>query len=82
MKTSNWEDWAIGLSLVAAVSVGMAMHEVRAPSFAPEAVAAEPADYVMTITAKRLPAECKGSAWHAVPAYCTALRNEGTISVR
>jgi hypothetical protein len=78
--TRNWEDWTFGLSLAAAIVVGAAL-SARAPTFATEAVAAEPADYVMTITAKRLPPECKSVAG-ARSAYCQALMNETTVTVR
>ena len=84
MVSRNWEDWAFGVSLAAAAALGLTLHEVRAPSFAAEAVAAEQtrADYVMTITAHRLPAECKGVSQPAMPASCAALLDSATISMR
>ncbi len=81
MISRNWEDWALGVSLAAAAALSLALHEVRAPSFAADAVAAEKsrADYVMTITAHRLPAECKGMT---KPASCAALLDGATISMK
>ena len=81
MMTRNWEDWAIGLSLAAAAALRLALHEVRAPSFAPDAVAAERPDYVMTVTAKRLPPECKDLTSRTLSAHCAAAFDNSTISV-
>jgi hypothetical protein len=63
MRMSGWEDFALPLTLVFAVVFALTLrHELSLPS-APQAVAAEAQpDYVMTITAKRLPAECRGAA--------------------
>ena len=79
--TRNWEDWTFGLSLAAAVVVGLAAHEARTPTFAGAAIAAEPADYAMTITAKRLPAECKGQPAYRLSAQCRALMDDVTVTV-
>lgn len=81
MISRNWEDWTFGLSLAAAAAVSLTLHEVRAPSFAPDAVAAERADYTMTVTAKRLPAECKGLTSRTVSAQCAAAFDNSTVSV-
>lgn len=78
----NWEDWAFGLTFAAAIAIALGMNASRAPSFTTDAIAAEqPVKYAMTITAKRLPAECKGLVGKVVPAVCTALLDAQTISV-
>jgi len=83
MISRNWEDWAMGLSIAAAAAFALTMNSARGPAIAGDAVAAEPADYVMTITAKRLPAHCKGlSQGAAMPADCAAILDGATISVR
>ena len=62
MSASKIEEWTFVLSFVVAIGVAVALHAKEAPSFATEATAAvrNAPDYVMTVTAKRLPAECKG----------------------
>ena len=82
MKTSNWEDWAMGLSFAAAVGVAALFTQSATPSFATAANAAEPPAYVMTVTAKRLPADCKGLTGKTIPANCAALFDAQTIEVR
>jgi len=84
MESRNWEDWALGLAFVAAAALALTLNEARAPSFLTAAIAGErtvPA-YVMTITAKRLPAECKGIANGAMPSNCAAIIDGATVSVR
>jgi hypothetical protein len=84
MESRNWEDWALGLTFVGAAALAMTLHEVRAPSFLTAAIAGErtvPA-YVMTVTAQRLPAECKGIVGRALPANCAAIIDGATVSVR
>lgn len=80
MKSSNWEDWAMGLSFAAAAALAVFVVQSVTPSFATAAVAAEQPAYVMTITAKRLPAECK--AGKVLPANCAALFGAETVEVR
>jgi hypothetical protein len=85
MKTRNWEDWMFGASLIAAVAAGLALSEVRAPSFTSEAIAAEEAagvQYVMTVTARRLPAECKGVPEAKMSPNCLAIVYGATDSMR
>jgi hypothetical protein len=62
VSASKIEEWTFVLSFVAAIAIAVALHGNEAPSFATEATAAvrNAPDYVMTVTAKRLPAECKG----------------------
>lgn len=61
MRNAGWEDFALPLTLMFAVIFAVTLHQ--GISFSPaEAVAATPQpDYVMTITAKRIPAECRTS---------------------
>lgn len=63
MRMSRWEDFALPLMLVFAVVFALTLnHQLSLPSAASVATAAErQPDYVMTITAKRLPAECRGT---------------------
>jgi hypothetical protein len=63
VRMSGWEDFALPLTLVFAVAFALTLqHQLVLPAAAPEALAAErQPDYVMTITAKRLPAECRVS---------------------
>ena len=49
--------------------------------FTSEAVAADRPDYTMTITAQRLPADCKGVAYERMSADCAAILDNATISV-
>lgn len=81
----NWEDWAIGLSVAAAAALALTVNTARAPLLAGDAIAAEhiTPQYAMTVTAKRLPAHCKGFAeGAAIPADCAALLNGTTVSVK
>lgn len=84
MFSRNWEDWAMAMPLAIVPVVALAFGEARAPSFAAEAIAAEQSKphYVMTITGKRLPAECKGVAEKDLPAHCVALLDGTTVTMR
>ncbi len=62
MRMSDLEDVALPLTLVFAVAFALTLqHEIKLPSPATQAIAATEAapDYVMTITAKRLPPACR-----------------------
>lgn len=65
MRMSGLEDFALPLILVFAVAFSLTLRQASVlPAPTMEALAAtqsEP-DYVMTITAKRLPPECKAAA--------------------
>ena len=80
----NWEDWALALPLAVAAALALTISGARAPSFAAPANAAENSkpDYVMTITGKRLPADCHGVEDAALPAHCVALINATTATMR
>lgn len=81
----NWEDWAIGLSLAVAVGMGLTLNTAKPPTLAGDAIAAETIapQYSLTVTAKRLPAHCKGLADNAVvPADCAALLNSGDVTAK
>jgi hypothetical protein len=84
MFMRNWEDWAMAAPLAVVAGLGFAASDTRTPSFASDAIAAEAskADYVMTVTAKRLPAECKGVAETALPKHCIVLMDGTTITMR
>jgi hypothetical protein len=81
---SNWEDWAMAMPLALVPVLALTFGEARAPAFATVAVAAEHAgpQYLMTITGKRLPAECKGVAEDALSAHCRALIDSTTVTMR
>jgi len=83
MRMSGWEDFALPLMLVFAVVFALTLRqEFVLPSAAPAAVAAEAQpDYVMTITAKRLPADCRNAAARA-PSCANALAGEARIEMR
>jgi hypothetical protein len=83
MEMRNWEDWALGLTFVAAAALAVTLSEARSPSYMMAAIAGErsgPVD-VITVTAKRLPAECKGLSASTMTAKCAALIDNATISV-
>jgi hypothetical protein len=84
IRKARWEDWALPAAFGFAVLVVLTL---RYPlSFAPiTAAAADPQrpDYDMTIIAKRLPFECRGSLQHPVPAACTPfLAGDAVIEMR
>ena len=63
MRRSGIEDWALGATFIFALAFAVTIHE--APHFRANAAteASEPApQFEMTVTAKRLPAACKGEA--------------------
>jgi hypothetical protein len=84
MFSRNWEDWAIAMPLALVPVLALTLGEARTPSFATDAVAAEQAkpQYVMTITGKRLPAECRGIAEKDMSAHCIALLDGATVTMR
>jgi hypothetical protein len=84
MAGRNWEDWALALPFAAAAVVGLALNPAPSPSLTSAAVASDQVGpkYVMTVTAKRLPAECKIANVAARPAYCVALLDNEWTSMR
>ena len=82
MITHTWEDRALGVTLALALAFGVALYAMRTTSITTEAVAAEKpvADYTMTITAQRLPRECKGMAETNMSATCRTILNQVTVS--
>lgn len=84
MAGRNWEDWALGLPIAAAAVIGLSLSQGPSPSLTSTAVASEPIrpHYVMTITAKRLPAECKIANVAARPTYCAGLADNEWTSMR
>ena len=84
MVWRNWEDWAYALTVAVALMSVLAFKEIRTPSFVAAAIAGQPGApaYTITVTAKRLPAECKGTADDAMPAHCTALRDATAVTVK
>jgi len=83
MRVSGWEDFALPLMLVFAVAFALTLrHEISLPAAAPEAMAAQmQPDYVMTITAKRLPAACRNAATRA-PSCASLLAGDARVEVR
>lgn len=83
MTSNNWEDWALGLPLAAAAAIALTFAGAQTPSFATVANAAEQSkpDYVMTVTGKRLPADCHGVEDAALPAHCVAMINATTVTM-
>jgi hypothetical protein len=84
MFSRNWEDWAMAMPLALVPVVALTFGEARTPSFTTDAIAAEQSkpDYVMTITGKRLPAECKGVAEEHIPVHCVALLDSAVVTMR
>lgn len=86
----------MGLSFAGALFAGMTMHNIRAPELANSAQAAErPAltaqsaieqekpRLSFTVTAKRLPKECKGEpASEEIATRCEALRDLTRVEVK
>jgi hypothetical protein len=69
MRTSGMEDWALAATFVFALAFGVTINEAK--HFKANAATAEAApEYTMTITAKRLPASCKGTAATTNAADC------------
>ena len=80
----NWEEWMFALTIATSIASVLALNEVRTPSFVTAAVAGQPNTpaYTITVTAKRLPAECKGIADTAMPAHCAAIRDATTVTAK
>lgn len=80
----NWEAWMFALTIATSIASVLALNEVRTPSFVTAAIASQPntPDYTITVTAKRLPAECKGIADNAMPVHCTAIRDATTVTAK
>ncbi len=73
MRMSGIEDWALALTLVFALAFTVTINQVRhaQPASTVSVTQSDPAPhFVMTITAKRLPAVCKGAAGAANAIYC------------
>jgi hypothetical protein len=63
MRTSGMEDWALAATFVFALAFTVTIHEAQHYKANAAAAEATPApQFVMTVTAKRLPAACKGAA--------------------
>lgn len=81
MYSRNWEEWLFALTVAAAIVSVLALNEIRTPGFVSQAIAGErtsPA-YTFVVTAKRLPAECKGAVGGAMAAHCDAIRDTTTV---
>jgi hypothetical protein len=81
MHWRNWEAWMFAITVATAIVSVLALSESRAPGFVSQAIAGErhsPA-YTITVTAKRLPAECKGAVDTATAARCDAIRDTTTV---
>jgi hypothetical protein len=73
MRMSGLEDWALAFTLVFAIAFTATIQQThRNATDASALVAANQVpQYAMTITAKRLPAACKGDAAADNAVYCT-----------
>lgn len=85
MRMSGIEDWALGLTLVFALAFTVTINQVRhaqagtTPAPASVVEAGPAPQFVMTITAKRLPAVCKGAAGAANAVYCTTFLEAAAV---
>ena len=73
MRKYGWEDFALPLTLVFAVTFALTLrHQINLPAPVGSAVAATDVqpDYVMTITARRLPGDCRARSASLMPASC------------
>lgn len=76
MRMSGIEDWALAMTLVFALAFTLTINQVRhAQAAAPATIAQSEAapQFAMTITAKRLPAVCKGTVASANALYCASM---------
>lgn len=63
MRTSSAiEDWALAATFVFALAFVVTINEAKHHQANAEAAATPAPNFVMTVTAKRLPAACKGEA--------------------
>jgi hypothetical protein len=82
MRRSGIDDFALPLTLAAAIVFVVAMVPALGNTAQSTAASAVP-DYVMTITANRLPAACKGlSSLVAAPQCARLLAGEATVRMR
>lgn len=79
MRTSGMEDWALGFLLVFAVAFTATLQQARHGIEANAAPAEQVPEYAMTITAKRLPAVCKGEVASENTLYCAPFLEASTI---
>lgn len=81
MSAFKFEEWTLGVSFALAIAISLALHSNDAPSLATEAKAAVAGapGYFITVTAKRLPAECKGVDLKSSLA-CAAFANSETTA--
>jgi hypothetical protein len=74
MRMSGLEDWALAFTLVFAIAFTATIQQTHrgiAANASPLAAADQVPQYAMTITAKRLPAVCKGDVATENAIYCT-----------
>jgi hypothetical protein len=70
MRASGTEDWALAFTLVFAVAFTATLQQARQGIEAKAAPTGQTPHYAMTITAKRLPAICKGDVATENALYC------------
>lgn len=83
MSWRSFDEWMFVMPVAIAIIAVLAFNQVRTPSFVTEAIAGEqrtPA-YTITVTAKRLPVECK-VAEEAMPAHCQVIRDTTTVTAK
>jgi len=86
MRMSGIEDWALASTLVFALAFTATIDQARhaGAMAAPRVAAADQApQFFMTITAKRLPAACKGTDAATNAVYCaTFLEADAVVEMR
>ena len=83
MRKYGWEDFALPLVLLFAVTFALTLrHQITLLAAATPAMASTEVqpDYVITVTAKRLPPECKGAA--RAPSCNRFLAGEARMEIR
>jgi len=80
MRRAGWEDFALPLTLVFAVVFALTLRQEISFSPAEAMAGTQRPDYVMTITAKRLPSDCRNAATRT--AACSgALAGEARVEM-
>ena len=82
MRVSHMEDWALAATFVFALAFAVTINEARHFKANAETVGATAApQFVMTVTAKRIPAACKGAL--ATSADCSKyLQRDAVVEVQ
>lgn len=82
-RNTRWEHCALPATFVLALVVVFELHHVSSPVGTAQAAAASKPDYVMTITARRLPGECRARSASLMPASCRPyLTGDAVVEMR